>query len=169
MFRSGQHERALAGYAERGLVVFEGEQRRAEDRALEAAQADRTAGRGTLVVAETSNEQLDALNARAQAIRRQDGELGEASVPLKGRPYGLHSGDMIVIRAGVVHPVFGAVRSGISGEVVSIDAAVGQATLRLSDGREGPSTSPSSTPRKRVWRTCRTRSRRRARRPTRPT
>ncbi|MEA2369938.1 MAG: hypothetical protein QOH12_332 [Solirubrobacteraceae bacterium] len=138
MFRSGQHERALAGYAERGLVVFEGEQRRAEDRALEAAQADRTAGRGTLVVAETSNEQLDALNARAQAIRRQEGELGEAPVPLTGRPYGVHAGDMIVIRSGVVHPVFGAVRNGISGEVMSVDAGLGQATLRLFDGREGP-------------------------------
>ena len=142
VFRSGQHDRALAGYAERGLVVLEAEQRRVEDRALEAAQADRMAGRVTLVVAETSNEQLDALNARAQAIRRQEGELGEASVRLAGRPYGVHAGDMIVIRAGVVHPVFGAVRNGISGEVTSIDAGLGQATLRLSDGREGPFDKP---------------------------
>jgi hypothetical protein len=36
-------------------------------------------------VAETVNDQLDALNARAQAIRRQEGELGETSVPLAGR------------------------------------------------------------------------------------
>ena len=103
VFRSGQHERALAGYAERGLVVFAADQRRAEDRALEAAQADRAAGRRTLVVAETSNEQLDGLNARAQAIRIQEGELGPASLPLTGRPYALHGGDMIVMRSGVHH------------------------------------------------------------------
>ena len=41
LLRAGQHEQALADYSERGLVVLEGDQRRAEDRALEAAQADR--------------------------------------------------------------------------------------------------------------------------------
>ena len=73
--------------------MIEAEQRQLEDLALDAAQADRRGGRDTLVVAETSNEQLDALNARAQAIRLQDGELGAASVPLTGRPYGLRAGD----------------------------------------------------------------------------
>jgi hypothetical protein len=137
VFRSGQHERALAGYAERGLVVFAGEQRRAEDGALEAAQADRAVGRRTLVVAECSNEQLDGLNARAQAIRIQEGELGPASIPLAGRPYALHGGDMFMVRSGVHHPSLGAVRNGTGGDVLSVDAGLGQVTVRLTDGREG--------------------------------
>jgi hypothetical protein len=73
-------------------------------------------------------------------------------------------------RAGVVHPVFGAVRNGISGEVKSIDAGLGQATLGLSDGHKGPFDKPllldaaqTASP------TSPIRSRRRARRPTRPT
>ncbi|MEA2371472.1 MAG: hypothetical protein QOH12_1866 [Solirubrobacteraceae bacterium] len=137
VFRSGQHQRAVAGYAERGLVVFADQRRRAEDLALDAAQADRAAGRSTLVVAETSNEQLDGLNARAQAIRLQEGELGAENLPLTGRPYGLHAGDQVIVRAGVHHPDLGAVRNGISGAVTSVDPGLGQGTLRLSDGRQG--------------------------------
>jgi hypothetical protein len=95
--------------------VIEGDQRQLADLALDAAQADRRAGRETLVVAETSNEQLDALNARAQAIRLQDGELGQDAVPLTGRPYGLRSGDEAVVRAPVQRPDLGSIRNGVSG------------------------------------------------------
>jgi hypothetical protein len=135
-WRAGQHDHALTNYSERGFVVIEADQRRLEDRALDAAQADRRAGRETLVVAETSNEQLDALNARAQAIRLQDGEVGDVSVPLTGRPYGLRAGDDVVIRAPVQHPDLGSIRNGVSGQVVDVDAEAGAATLRLSDDRE---------------------------------
>jgi ATP-dependent exoDNAse (exonuclease V) alpha subunit len=137
LWRAGQHEHALTGYGERGLVVIEGDQRRVEDMALDAAHLDRRAGRDTLVVAETSNEQLDALNARAQAIRLQDGEIVRGSVPLTGRPYGLHAGDQIVVRAAIHHPQLGAVRNGVSGEIVDVDPIGEVATLRFSDGRDG--------------------------------
>jgi hypothetical protein len=136
LWRAGQHGHALTNYSERGFVVIEADQRRLEDLALDAAQADRRAGRDTLVVAETSNEQLDALNARAQAIRLQDGEIGNASVPLTGRPYGLRTGDDIVVRAPIQHPDLGSVRNGVSGEVIDVDAEAGTVTLRLSDERE---------------------------------
>jgi hypothetical protein len=136
LWRAGQHETALTNYSERGFVVIEHDQRQLEDRALDVAHADRRAGRETLIVVETSNEQLDALNARAQAIRLQDGELGDASVPLTGRPYGLRAGDEVVVRAPVQHPDLGSVRNGVTGRVIDVDAKVGAATLRLSDGRE---------------------------------
>ena len=137
LWRSGQHERALRGYEERGLIVLEPERRLAEDRALEGAQADRAAGRRTLVIAETSNEQLDALNARAQAIRLQEGELGVEEMPVTGRPYGLHAGDEFVVRAPIRHPELGPVRNGVGGEVVGVNAPCERAMLRLTDGREG--------------------------------
>jgi len=136
LWRAGQHDHALTNYSERGFVVIEADQRRLEDRALDAAQADRRAGRETLVVAETSNEQLDALNARAQAIRLQDGEIAADSVPLTGRPYGLSDGDEVVVRAPIQHPDLGPIRNGVSGQVIGIDVEAGTATLRLSDGRE---------------------------------
>jgi len=137
LWRAGEHERALHGYAARGRVLIEASQRRAQDRALEAAHSDRQAGKRALVVVQTSNEALDELNARAQALRAQDGLVvaGGPAVPLQGRPYGLYAGDEIVLRAASLHPELGAVRNGTRGEV--LDVADGQrATVRLSDGRQ---------------------------------
>ena len=136
LWRSGQHDRALAGYAVRGRLVLDEDRQTVEDRALDAAQADRQAGRRTLVVAQTSNEHLDALNARAQAIRAQAGELGDREVALAGRPYGLRAGDEIQIRHPVAHPDLGRVSNGTAGQVTDVAAGGQSARLRLSDGRE---------------------------------
>ncbi len=137
LWRSGQHDRALAGYEQRGRLVLLDAQARAEDRALESAHADRHAGRSTLVVAQTSNEHLDALNARAQAIRVQAGELGEREVALAGRPYALRAGDEVQIRHPVSHPQLGRVSNGSTAHVLHVDNLEGHATLALSDGRHG--------------------------------
>jgi len=136
-WRAGEHERSLAGYAVRGRVVVEDTQQRAQDRALEAAHADRREGKTALVVTQTSNEALDELNARAQALRAQDGLLaGELTVPLAGRPYGLRAGDDIVLRAASTHPQLGAVRNGTRGTVFDVAEDGQHAVLRLADGRE---------------------------------
>jgi ATP-dependent exoDNAse (exonuclease V) alpha subunit len=139
LWRAGQHDRALAGYTARGRLVLVDDQQRAEDRALGAAHADRHAGHGTLVIAQTSNEHLDALNARAQAIRVQAGELGEREVALSARPYGLRSGDEVQIRHPVTHPQLGRVSNGTTAHILSVDVdpGGGQATLAFSDGRRG--------------------------------
>jgi len=135
-WRAGEHEQALQGYAQRGRVLFADTQQQAEDRALEAAQADRREGKTALVVVQTSNEQLDGLNARAQALRVQDGQLGKPAVSLAGRPYGLRAGDEIVLRAASVHPELGAVRNGTRGHVVDVADNEQTATVRLADGRQ---------------------------------
>ena len=136
LWRSGQHDRALAGYQARGRLMFDEDRQAVEDRALDAAQADRQAGRRTLVVAQTSNEHLDALNARAQAIRAQAGDLGDHEIPLAGRPYGLRAGDEIQIRHPVAHPDLGRVSNGTAGQVTDVAADGQSARLRLSDGQE---------------------------------
>jgi len=136
LWRAGEHQRALAGYAARGRVLIEDTRQRAEDRALEAAHSDRRAGKTALVVTQTSNEQLDGLNARAQALRAQDGQLGQPAVTLAGRPYGLRAGDEIVFRAASVHPELGAVRNGTRGEVLEVAEDGQHAILRLADGRQ---------------------------------
>ncbi len=135
-WRAGEHDQALHGYAARGRVVINETQRQAEDQAIEAAHADRREGRSALVVAQTSNEQLDGLNARAQALRAQDGELGEPQVALAGRPYGLRSGDEIVLRAASIHPELGAVRNGTRGQVLDVADDAQHATVMLADGRQ---------------------------------
>ncbi len=135
LFRAGQHHRALHGYATRGRVHLTAEQRHAEDAALDATHADRQAGRRTLVVAQTSNEHLDELNARAQAIRHQHGELGDRGLPLTGRPYALRPGDHIQIRHPIEHEQLGRIPNGTTGQVLDLDADHQQATVRLDDGR----------------------------------
>ncbi len=136
-WRAGEHDQALQGYAARGRVVINDTQRQAEDQALEAAHTDRREGKTALVVVQTSNEQLDGLNARAQALRIQDGFLaGERSVALQGRPYGLYAGDEIVLRAASTHPELGAVRNGTRGRVVDVADDEQHATVALSDGRQ---------------------------------
>jgi len=136
LWRAGEHERALAGYATRGRVVVQDTQQQAEDRALEAAHADRREGKTTLVVIQTSNEQLDELNARAQALRVQDGQLGDRGVALAGRPYELYAGDELVLRAASIHPQLGAVPNGTRGVVLNVADDGQRATVALSDGRE---------------------------------
>ena len=136
LFRSGHAERAIRGYAARDHVHFHPDPRRAEDRALEAADRDRTTGKATMVIAQTSNEHLDALNARAQAIRQQAGELGDDGLPVPGRPYELHSGDAVQIRHTIQHPKHGTLRNGTAAEVTTIELGADALGLRLTDGTE---------------------------------
>ncbi len=135
MFRVGEHERALAGFADRNRVTFNEQQRQAEDGALEAAHADRQAGKRVLVIAQTSNERLDELNARAQAIRSEHGELGRDHLQITGKPYGLHADDEVQIRRTILHPDAGQLRNGTTGQIIAVNADLERVTLRLA-GRD---------------------------------
>jgi conjugative relaxase-like TrwC/TraI family protein len=135
LFRSGEHERALRGYASRDRVHHHDDQRWAEDAALESAHRDRREGKLTIVIAQTTNEHLDELNARAQAIRHQHGELGPESLPATGRPYQLHAGDHVQVRRNLTHPQHGQLRNGTTAHVTKIDAAAATITLTLADKR----------------------------------
>jgi conjugative relaxase-like TrwC/TraI family protein len=120
-FRDGHHELAIRGYAARARVHTGADLTRAEDAALDAAHTDTQNGRTTIVLAQTSNDHLDELNARYQAIRHQHGELGTDRIPAPGRPYSLRSGDQVQIRRTINHPDHGALRNGITGLIRDID------------------------------------------------
>ena len=111
------------------------DQQRAEDQALDAAHADRTRGKTTIVIAQTSNEHLDELNARAQAIRRQHGQLGAEAIPLAGRPHELHEGDQVQVRR-TIHHEQGQLRNGTNATIARVDPGSGRVDLRLADGTE---------------------------------
>ena len=136
LFRTGAHTAALHGYAERGHLHVHDEQVSAEDAALEAAHTDREAGLVTVVISQTSNQHLDELNARVQAIRLQDGELGPNGLAVPGRPYSLHAGDEIQIRQTFETADAGWVRNGTSGTLTAINEDKKTATLQLGDKRE---------------------------------
>ena len=135
-FRTGDHELALHGYAARKHVHLHDTHTDAEDAALEAAHADRRSGHSTLVIAQTSNEHLDELNARAQALRLHDQELGPGGLPLAGRPYDLHAGDHIQIRNTIRRPGHGQIRNGTTAIITHVDRSGERAELRLGDGSD---------------------------------
>jgi len=136
-WRAGEHDhdQALAGYAARGRVVVEETQRQAEDRALDAAHADRGEGKTALVVIQTSNEQLDGLNARAQALRAQDGGVsglrGMRGAPGTGRASTTTSGCWLAVARRAVRPA-SALTGSLPRPTSSISALIG---LRPKRGR----------------------------------
>jgi ATP-dependent exoDNAse (exonuclease V) alpha subunit len=136
LFRDGRHEHAILGYAARGRIQITSELSRAENHALDAAHADRTAAKTTIVIAQTSNEHLDELNARAQAIRHQDGQLGPEAMPLPGRPYELHPGDEVQIRRTIPHPDHGQLRNGTTAQIATIDPETNTVALLLANRQE---------------------------------
>ncbi len=136
LFRDGRHEQAIDGYHARGRIVIRGDSWRAEEAALAAAHRDRQAGKRTLVIAQTSNEHLDELNARAQAIRIEAGELDDQGAPILGKPYGFHAGDEVQVRRTLIHPHAGAIRNGAAARVTGTIPGVEALRLSLPDGRE---------------------------------
>jgi ATP-dependent exoDNAse (exonuclease V) alpha subunit len=134
LFRQGEIELAIRTYHARDRVHLDIGQQRAEDRALEAAGRDRAAGRSTIVIAQTSNEHLDELNARAQAIRQQAGELGDKGPGIPGRPYNLHAGDQVQIRHTINHPEHGPLRNGTHATITAVDADRRELELQLTNG-----------------------------------
>jgi conjugative relaxase-like TrwC/TraI family protein len=134
-FRRGDREEALHGYDGRSRVHLGVDQVSAEELALVAGHQDRRAGQQTMVIAQTSNDRLDELNARAQSLRRADGELGDASLPVPGRPYRLYAGDEIQIRHNVTVGDR-RLQNGTMANVTSINERGASARLRLADGSE---------------------------------
>jgi conjugative relaxase-like TrwC/TraI family protein len=134
-FRDGDHELAIRGYAARARVDIGADLTRAEDAALDAAHSDTQNGRTTIVLAQTSNDHLDELNARYQAIRHQHGELGTDTISAPGRPYSLHPGDQVQIRHTINHPDHGPLRNGTTATIRDIDPAAHTIELALSTGQ----------------------------------
>ncbi len=86
------------------------------------------------MIADSSNQEIDRLNARAQHIRAQRGELGANELPLSSVHYGLRQGDRVAFITQ--HRLSGLprVENGTRGQVTNIDQD-GTLTLTL-DGSD---------------------------------
>ncbi len=95
--RAGEPERAMAHYASRGQLHLSDTRDQAAEHALQT-WATLTNGRDireVALIADASNQEIDRLNARAQHLRAERGELGHHEIPLPGVHYGLREGDLI--------------------------------------------------------------------------
>ncbi len=99
--RAGEPERAMAHYAARGQLHLSDTRDQAAEQAVQT-WATLTEGRDirdVALIADASNHEIDRLNARAQHLRAQRGELGDREILLPGVHYGLREGDLIAFTA----------------------------------------------------------------------
>ena len=135
LFRHGHHRQAVQGWADRDRITIAYRQDDAEQRALAAWHADRGAQRDSAIFYAGSNDRVDELNARAQALRRLAGELGDDTIALARRPYELRAGDEVLVRARTWHDELGRVENGTSARVLTVAATGAEADVMLGDGR----------------------------------
>ncbi len=120
--RAGEPERAMAHYASRGQLHLSDTRDQAAEHAVQT-WATLTEGRDireVALIADASNQEIERLNARAQYLRAERGELGHHETPLHGVHYGLREGDLIAFTRQ--HHPHGQprVENGTRGEVSAV-------------------------------------------------
>ncbi len=134
--RAGEPERAMAYYQSRGRLFFTDTRDQAGEVAVKrwAELTETRPLRDIALIADASNTEIDRLNARAQQLRAERGELGESEVPLPHQHYGLHEGDLVTFTAQQQTPGEPRIENGSRGEVTHVDERH-RLTIRL-DGSE---------------------------------
>ena len=120
--RAGEPELAMAHYASRGQLHLSDTRDQAAEHAVQTWAA-LTEGRDiheVALIADASNQEIDRLNARAQHLRAERGELGRHEIPLPGVHYGLREGDLIAFTAQHHPPKQPRVENGTRGQVSTI-------------------------------------------------
>jgi ATP-dependent exoDNAse (exonuclease V) alpha subunit len=98
--------------------------------------ADLTEREGVCDVAlmsDASTSEIDRMNARAQHLRAERGELGESEIPVPDVAYGLREGDRVAFIAQHRPEGERRVENGTRGEITSIDPEKGRVSV-LTDG-----------------------------------
>jgi conjugative relaxase-like TrwC/TraI family protein len=121
--RAGEPERAMAHYLARGQLHFQDTRDEAAETAVQRwHQLTKTHGlREVALIADASNVEIDRLNARAQRLRLEDGQLGDHEIPLPQVHYGLREGDLVAFTTQHYPPGQRArIENGTRGEVRAI-------------------------------------------------
>jgi conjugative relaxase-like TrwC/TraI family protein len=120
--RAGEPERAMAHYQSRGQLNMTDTREQAGEAAVQrwASLTERHDIREVALIADASNKEIDRLNARAQHLRVQRGELGPHEVPLPHQHYGLREGDLIAFTKQHRTPGQPRVENGSRGEVTRV-------------------------------------------------
>ncbi len=129
--RAGEPERAMAHYASRGQLHLSDTRDQAAEQAVQT-WATLTEGRDireVALIADAANTEIDRLNARAQHLRAQRGELGHREIPLPGVHYGLREGNLIAFTTQHRPPAQPRVENGTRGQISTIDESGVTVTL----------------------------------------
>ncbi len=120
--RAGEPERAMAHYRARGrLHLADTRNQAAESAVLAWAQlTEHHDIRQVALIADASNQEIDRLNARAQHLRAERGELGPDELPLSSVHYGLRQGDHVAFITQYRPPGEARVENGTRAEIRDI-------------------------------------------------
>jgi conjugative relaxase-like TrwC/TraI family protein len=136
--RAGRAEDAMAHYQSRGQLHFADTREQALEQAVQQ-WADLTEThdvRAVALMSDASNIEIDRMNARAQHLRAERGELSEQQIELPDVPYGLREGDEVAF-VSQHHPEGERrVENGARGEITSIDADHQQVSVLTDDARQ---------------------------------
>jgi ATP-dependent exoDNAse (exonuclease V) alpha subunit len=120
--RAGRPERAMAHYHSRGQLHLADTRDQALEQAVRqwASLTERLDPREVALTSDASTAEIDRLNARAQQMRRERGELGAEELPLPAVPYGLRSGDRVAFAAQHCPAGQERVENGTRAEVIAL-------------------------------------------------
>jgi conjugative relaxase-like TrwC/TraI family protein len=135
--RRGEPERAMAHYRARGQLHLADDRDEAAERAVQAWAHITTRLKPSQValIADATNAEIHRLNARAQHLRLQRGELGELELELPDLHYGLREGDRIAFTRTHRTRNNHRVDNGTRGEVTNIDPATHAITIAIDGTR----------------------------------
>jgi conjugative relaxase-like TrwC/TraI family protein len=121
--RAGRAEQAMAHYQARGQLHFSDTREDALEGAVKqwVELAEREGVQGVALISDASTTEIDRMNARAQHLRAQRGNLGEREVELPDVAYGLREGDRVAFIAQHCPEGERRIENGTRGEVVGVD------------------------------------------------
>jgi len=120
--RRGEPEKAMAHYQAEGQLFFMDDREQAGEAAVQrwAELTKKRPIRSVALIADSSNVEIDRLNARAQHLRAERGELGHQEIQLPHQHYGLREGDLITFTAQHRQPGHPRVENGTRAEVTKV-------------------------------------------------
>jgi ATP-dependent exoDNAse (exonuclease V) alpha subunit len=121
--RAGRSEQAMAHYQSRGQLHFSDTREQALEGAVKqwAGLTERDGVRQVALMSDASTAEIDRMNARAQHLRAERGELGNAEVELPDVAYGLREHDRVAFVAQHRPDGERRVENGTRGEIVGVD------------------------------------------------
>jgi ATP-dependent exoDNAse (exonuclease V) alpha subunit len=121
--RAGRSEQAMAHYQSRGQLHFSDTREQALEGAVKqwAGLTERDGVCQVALMSDASTAEIDRMNARAQHLRAERGELGETEVELPDVAYGLRERDRVAFIAQYHPDGEHRVENGTRGEIVGVD------------------------------------------------
>jgi conjugative relaxase-like TrwC/TraI family protein len=136
--RAGRAERAMAHYQARGQLHFSDTREQALEGAVKqwAGLSERDGVRQVALMSDASTGEIERMNARAQHLRAERGELGESEVELPNLAYGLREHDRVAFIAQHHPEGERRVENGTRGEILSVDPEARQVRVLTDGARE---------------------------------